>query len=61
MQTYVKPVTTQTLAEGGALIRAGELVGMPTETVYGLGGNALDARAATRYHIEGGLPNTQII
>ena len=56
MQTYVKPVTTQTLAEGGALIRAGELVGMPTETVYGLGGNALDARAALRIFEAKGRP-----
>ncbi|NDE14458.1 threonylcarbamoyl-AMP synthase [bacterium] len=29
-----------------ALIRAGELVAIPTETVYGLAANALDARAA---------------
>ena len=56
MQTYVKPVTTQTLAEGGALIRAGELVGMPTETVYGLGGNALDACAALRIFEAKGRP-----
>ena len=28
------------------IIRAGGLVGMPTETVYGLGASALSARAA---------------
>ena len=56
MQTHVKPVTPETLAEGGALIRAGELVGMPTETVYGLGGNALDARAALRIFEAKGRP-----
>ena len=56
MQTYVKPVTPQTLAEAGALIRTGELVGMPTETVYGLGGNALDARAALRIFEAKGRP-----
>ena len=33
------------LSEAGALIREGKLVGFPTETVYGLGANALDADA----------------
>jgi L-threonylcarbamoyladenylate synthase len=33
------------IAEAAALLREGELVAFPTETVYGLGGNALDAEA----------------
>jgi L-threonylcarbamoyladenylate synthase len=33
------------LAYAARLLRAGELVAIPTETVYGLGGNALDTRA----------------
>jgi L-threonylcarbamoyladenylate synthase len=33
------------LAEAARLLRAGRLVAFPTETVYGLGANALDARA----------------
>lgn len=33
------------IAEAAALLREGELVAFPTETVYGLGGNALDANA----------------
>lgn len=32
----------------GRIIREGGLVAFPTETVYGLGGNALDAGAAKR-------------
>ncbi len=36
------------LAEAAAALRAGGLVAFPTETVYGLGGNALDARAVAR-------------
>lgn len=36
------------LAEAGRLIRAGRLVAFPTETVYGLGANALDAEAVAR-------------
>lgn len=34
--------------EAAAVLRAGGLVAFPTETVYGLGANALDARAAAR-------------
>jgi L-threonylcarbamoyladenylate synthase len=33
------------IAEAGALLRAGSLVAFPTETVYGLGAHALEARA----------------
>src|SRR5947207_6309134 len=36
------------MAEAAAAIRAGELVAFPTETVYGLGANALDGVAVAR-------------
>jgi L-threonylcarbamoyladenylate synthase len=36
------------VADGAARIRAGELVAFPTETVYGLGANALDPLAVAR-------------
>lgn len=36
------------IAHAAALIRAGKLVAFPTETVYGLGANALDAAAVDR-------------
>ncbi|MEV0722097.1 L-threonylcarbamoyladenylate synthase [Micromonospora purpureochromogenes] len=36
------------IAEAAAVLRDGGLVAFPTETVYGLGANALDARAAAR-------------
>ena len=36
------------LAEAGDVLRAGGLVAFPTETVYGLGGNALDDAAVRR-------------
>ena len=39
-----------------AAIRRGELVGMPTETVYGLAANALDARAVLRVFEAKGRP-----
>lgn len=36
---------TEDIEVAAARLRAGELVAIPTETVYGLAGNALDARA----------------
>ncbi len=41
-----------------ALIRAGKLVAFPTETVYGLGANALDAAAVERIFTSKGRPRT---
>ena len=38
----------QALARAAEILRAGGLVAMPTETVYGLGANALDADAVAR-------------
>lgn len=40
------------------LIRAGRLVAFPTETVYGLGANALDADAVARIFVAKGRPRT---
>lgn len=40
------------------LIRAGRLVAFPTETVYGLGANALDVAAVERIFIAKGRPRT---
>ena len=45
MQTKLLKPTPEALAEAAALLRRGELVAFPTETVYGLGANALDADA----------------
>jgi len=44
------------VAEAAALIRAGKLVAFPTETVYGLGANALDAAAVARIFAVKGRP-----
>jgi L-threonylcarbamoyladenylate synthase len=41
-----------------ALIRSGKLVAFPTETVYGLGGNALDPAAVERIFAAKGRPRT---
>src|SRR6186997_355103 len=39
------PPTDANIARAADLLRAGELVAFPTETVYGLGANATDDRA----------------
>lgn len=45
-----------------ALLRAGQLVALPTETVYGLAANALDARAVARiFKVKGRPVNNPII
>jgi L-threonylcarbamoyladenylate synthase len=46
------------VARAAALIRAGKLVAFPTETVYGLGANALDAAAVDRIFAAKGRPRT---
>lgn len=44
------------LSKAAALIRAGELVAFPTETVYGLGANALDPAAIEKIYAAKGRP-----
>jgi L-threonylcarbamoyladenylate synthase len=44
------------LNEAAAVLRAGGLVGMPTETVYGLAADALDAQAVLRIFAAKGRP-----
>lgn len=46
------------MRRAAALIRAGRLVAFPTETVYGLGANALDAEAVARIFEAKGRPST---
>jgi L-threonylcarbamoyladenylate synthase len=44
------------ISRAAALIRAGKLVAFPTETVYGLGANALDAVAVAKIYSAKGRP-----
>ena len=62
--TEIIPVITgqteteqQSLRRAADCIRAGGLVVFPTETVYGLGGNALDAEAAKKIYAAKGRPS----
>src|SRR3954451_10038869 len=47
-----------TVQHAAALIREGKLVAFPTETVYGLGANALDAAAVERIFTAKRRPHT---
>lgn len=46
------------IAHAAGILRAGGLVAMPTETVYGLAGNALDERAVAAIFQAKGRPTT---
>ena len=46
----------EAIAEAAERLRRGELVAFPTETVYGLGANALDAEAVARIFTAKGRP-----
>lgn len=50
-------IKDQELLEAAAILRNGGLVAFPTETVYGLGGNALDERAAMKIYEAKGRPS----
>ena len=62
MQTVIRKVEEgcideQIMEEAGALLKAGALVAFPTETVYGLGANALDEKAAAKIYAAKGRPS----
>ena len=45
------------MIHAGELLRSGQLVAFPTETVYGLGGSAVDERAAAAIYASKGRPS----
>ena len=62
METIIKKINRENLkkedfSEAVAILRSGGLVAFPTETVYGLGGNALDASAAAKIYAAKGRPS----
>ena len=57
METKVLPADQRSLEEAAALLRAGQLVAFPTETVYGLGANALDKQAVLSIFEAKGRPS----
>ena len=56
MSAKILPATPETIAAAAAQLRTGNLVVFPTETVYGLGGDATDEHAVARIFDAKGRP-----
>ncbi len=50
-------IENQAIVRAGEIIKAGGLVAFPTETVYGLGGDALNSRASGKIYAAKGRPS----
>ncbi|MBQ5995661.1 MAG: threonylcarbamoyl-AMP synthase [Clostridia bacterium] len=60
MQTKILDYTTQkqeALGQAKSLILSGEVVAIPTETVYGIAANALDGEAVKKIYVAKGRPS----
>lgn len=62
METLIRIVNkgaikTEYIDEAGKILANGGLVGFPTETVYGLGGNAYDKTASSKIYAAKGRPS----
>ena len=56
MDTKIVKASNKSIAEAANLIKKGELVAFPTETVYGLGANAFDENAVAKIFEAKGRP-----
>jgi L-threonylcarbamoyladenylate synthase len=56
LPTHTRALFETAVREAAALLRAGEVVAIPTETVYGLAANALDRAAVNRIFTIKGRP-----
>jgi L-threonylcarbamoyladenylate synthase len=62
LSTHTPALFAAAVRRAAELLRQGELVALPTETVYGLAANALDARAVARiFEIKGRPAHNPII
>lgn len=57
METKIFKPTSENIAKAGEIIRRGGLVAFPTETVYGLGANALSDEAVSKIYKAKGRPS----
>jgi L-threonylcarbamoyladenylate synthase len=57
MHTRVVPFSDESIAEAARLILSGEPVAVPTETVYGLAADAMNAEAVARIYEAKGRPS----
>jgi L-threonylcarbamoyladenylate synthase len=58
VQTQVMPANERSIAQAAQILRSGGLVAFPTETVYGLGANALAPAAVAGIFAAKGRPGT---
>lgn len=56
MQTRILPFSDESAALAAEILKDGGIVGIPTETVYGLGANALDEKAVRDIFVAKGRP-----
>ena len=56
MKTEILPFNEQSVERAAELLKSGQIVGMPTETVYGLAANALDVDAVRSIFAAKGRP-----
>lgn len=56
MQTQVLPIGEQSIAQAARLLQQGELVALPTETVYGIAADARNGEAVKKIFIAKGRP-----
>ncbi len=62
LSTHTPELFQKAVVRASALLRAGEVVALPTETVYGLAANALDQKAVAEiFRIKGRPANNPII
>ena len=62
LPTHTPALFQEAVEEAAALLRAGEVVAVPTETVYGLAANALSAQAVERiFQVKGRPAHNPII
>jgi L-threonylcarbamoyladenylate synthase len=62
LSTHSPALFADVVERAAKLLRAGEVVALPTETVYGLAANALDEKAVTKiFQIKGRPANNPII
>ncbi|MFR6258384.1 MAG: L-threonylcarbamoyladenylate synthase, partial [Anaerovoracaceae bacterium] len=57
MDTKILSTTEQDIEKAAAIIKNGGLVAFPTETVYGLGADALNEEAVSKIYIAKGRPS----
>ncbi len=62
LSTHTPELFQKSVLRAAELLRAGELVALPTETVYGLAANALDEKAIAKiFHVKGRPSHNPII